>query len=243
MEFCRVSGGDPFSALPFAAAIEMIHTYSLIHDDLPCMDDDDFRRGKPTSHKMFGEAVAVLAGDALLTRAFELISNTDRISHIPAARSLKAIYILSRRAGIMGMIGGQMLDMAGECEKPDLAGLVRLQQLKTGALIEAAALIGCVLGGASEEQIASAAQYAADIGLAFQIRDDMLDVEGDPTLLGKAVGMDASRGKATFPGLVGMDGCQKRIDTLTDSALSALSSFENNEFLKHLTLELARRNT
>jgi len=243
MEFCRASGGNPLDALPFAASIEMIHTYSLIHDDLPCMDNDDFRRGKPTSHKMFGEAIAVLAGDALLTRAFEIIASPDLTAHIPTERVLNSIYTLSSRAGIMGMIGGQMLDMEGEVRKPDLDGLIRLQQLKTGALIEAAVHIGCIIGGASEAQVTSAQQYATDIGLAFQIKDDMLDVEGDAALLGKAVGADLNRGKATFPSLVGMDACRARISTLTESALSSLSIFENNEFLCTLTLELAQRNT
>jgi len=243
MEFCRVSGGDPLESLPFAAAIEMIHTYSLIHDDLPCMDDDDFRRGKPTNHKMFGEAVAVLAGDALLTRAFEIISSHGLSSRIPAQRILNSIHILSNKAGLMGMIGGQMLDMASETQKPDLEGLIRLQRLKTGALIEAAVQIGCILGGASENQIVAAKQYASDIGLAFQIRDDMLDIEGDPDLIGKSIGSDANRGKATFPALVGMASCKEKISLLTESALTALKAFEDRGFLTSLALDLAQRNT
>ena len=241
MEFCRISGGDPRAALPFGAALEMIHTYSLIHDDLPCMDDDDYRRGRLTSHKMFGEAVAVLAGDALLTRAFEVISAPEYTGKAAPERVLKAIQTMSANAGILGMIGGQMLDMEGEKNPPDLEGLVRLQRLKTGALIRSAARMGCLIGGATEEQLAAADEYASAIGLAFQIRDDMLDVEGDPALLGKATGADQAHGKATFPALVGMEACRARVDALTDRAVDALSAFSDPDFLRCLAEELARR--
>lgn len=242
MEFCRISGGDPRAALPFGVALEMIHTYSLIHDDLPCMDDDDYRRGRLTSHKMFGEAVAVLAGDALLTRAFEVISDPEYTGAVAPERVLKAVRTLSANAGILGMIGGQMLDMEGETNPPDLEGLVRLQRLKTGALIRSAARMGCLVGGATEEQLDAADEYASAIGLAFQIRDDMLDVEGDPALLGKATGADQAHGKATFPALVGMEECRARVDALTDRAVGALSAFSDPDFLRSLAEELARRN-
>lgn len=241
LEFCRICGGDPKTALPFAAALEMIHTYSLIHDDLPCMDDDDFRRGKPTSHKQFGEAMAVLAGDALLTRAFEITSEPRYVGGLPVERVLAAINTLAAQAGVMGMIGGQVLDMDGEKNTPDLDGLIRLQSLKTGALIRAAARIGCLIGGGNEVQRKAADEYAAALGLAFQIRDDMLDVEGDAALLGKAVGMDAARDKATFPGLTGMDHCRERIEELTEQAVKAARVFEDSEFLETLAGKLACR--
>ena len=241
LEFCRMCGGRPEDALPFAAALEMIHTYSLIHDDLPCMDDDDLRRGRPTSHKVFGEATAVLAGDALLTRAFEITSHPDLVGHLPADRVLAAIHTLSSRSGVMGMIGGQVLDMAGESDPPDLDGLIRMHGLKTGALICAAARIGCCIGGASEEQFRAAEDYSAALGLAFQIKDDMLDVEGDAALLGKAVGADAAQGKSTFPVLVGMEVCRKWMDELTEQAVHALNAFADHDFLTQLALDMAQR--
>ena len=241
LEFCRLCGGEAEDALPFAAALEMIHTYSLIHDDLPCMDDDDLRRGRPTSHKVFGEATAVLAGDALLTRAFEITSDPARVGKLPADRALSAIHTLAAQAGLMGMIGGQMLDMAGETTPPDLEGLIQMHSLKTGALIRAAARMGCLIGGGSAEQFQAAEDYAAALGLAFQIKDDMLDVEGDAALLGKAVGADAAQGKSTFPALVGMDTCRAWMDELTDRAVSALNVFPDHDFLKQLALELAQR--
>ena len=242
LEFCRLCGGNPADALPFAAALEMIHTYSLIHDDLPCMDDDDFRRGRPTSHKQFGEAMAVLAGDALLTRAFEIVSDPELVGNLPMERVLPAIHTLSSHAGVMGMIGGQVLDMDGETNPPDLDGLIRLQSLKTGALIRAAARIGCLIGGATEAQLKAADEFAAALGLAFQIRDDMLDVEGDAALLGKAVGMDAARDKATFPGLTVMDHCREEVKLLTKTAVNAIQIFDDPEFLETLAGMLAYRN-
>jgi len=242
LEFCRLCGGNPTDALPFAAALEMIHTYSLIHDDLPCMDDDDFRRGLPTSHKKFGEAMAVLAGDALLTRAFEIVSDPRYVGNLSAERVLSAVSTLASHAGVMGMIGGQVLDMEGEKNTPDLDGLIRLQSLKTGALIRAAARIGCLIGEGTEVQLKAADEFAAGLGLAFQIRDDMLDVEGDAALLGKAVGMDAARDKATFPSLTGMENCRKRVKELTDRAVNAIQIFDDPEFLETLAGKLAFRN-
>lgn len=241
LEFCRLCGGEPEDALPFAAALEMVHTYSLIHDDLPCMDDDDLRRGRPTSHKVFGEATAVLAGDALLTRAFELISDPARVGKLPPDRVLSAVNALAAQAGVMGMIGGQMLDLAGETAAPDLDGLIRIHALKTGALIRAAARMGCLVGGGGEEQLRAAEDYAAALGLAFQIKDDMLDVEGDAAQLGKAVGADAVQGKSTFPALVGMDACRTWMERLTDRAVNALERFPDRDFLRQLALELAQR--
>ena len=175
LEFCRVCGGNLEAALPFACALEMIHTYSLIHDDLPCMDNDDFRRGKPTNHKVYGEATAVLAGDGLLNLAFETASDPVNTTLVPAETQVKAICMLSRASGMDGMIGGQILDMQAEETSISLEQLKTLQELKTGALISVAAQLGCLIGGATAEQTQAAATYAACIGLAFQIQDDSLD--------------------------------------------------------------------
>ena len=243
LEFCRLCGGKPEDVLPFAAALEMIHTYSLIHDDLPCMDDDDLRRGKPTSHKMFGEAIAVLAGDALLTRAFEVASSPEYVSQLPVDRVLDAIHTLASKAGVMGMIGGQVLDMEGETNPPDLDGLIRLQNLKTGALIRAAAQLGCIIGGGTAEQKRAANDYASALGLAFQIRDDMLDEISTDEELGKPVGSDCEQGKTTFMTLFGMEGCQNRITELTQIAKDSCVHFEDASFLITLAESMAiRRN-
>lgn len=241
LEFCRVSGGDPVHALPFACALEMIHTYSLIHDDLPCMDDDDLRRGKPTNHKVYGEAMAVLAGDALLTHAFEVAAHPRHLDVLPAQAVLRATHILASQAGTAGMIGGQVLDIQAQQSAPGYDGLVRLQDMKTGALIAAAARMGCVLGGASERQLACAEIYAKRLGLAFQIRDDILDIEGDEAVFGKPIGSDASRGKATFPALLGVDACKTKICELTGQAVAALEGFEDQAFLSELAQRLVAR--
>ena len=177
LETCRMCGGDVNTALPFACAVEMIHTYSLIHDDLPCMDDDDLRRGRPTNHKVYGEATAVLAGDALLTAAFETIA--EHGTALSAERALEASACLGRAAGARGMVGGQALDMAGEGHSLALSEVEELQRLKTGALIAAAAEIGCIVAGGGEQEREAVRRYAQLLGLAFQIRDDMLDVDGD----------------------------------------------------------------
>ena len=241
MEFCRVSGGDPVNALPFACALEMIHTYSLIHDDLPCMDDDDLRRGRPTSHKVYGEATAVLTGDALLTRAFELASGAAMDGQITADAVLAAIHVLAYEAGALGMIGGQMLDLDGENRSLSCEELVRLQDLKTGALMRAAVKMGCILGGANVEQQQAAAAYASCLGLAFQIEDDLLDIEGDERTLGKPIGSDAASGKSTFPALLGMDSCREKIRSLTDEAIKALDAFDDTAFLAALAERLVTR--
>lgn len=237
MEFCRVSGAEPDLALPFACALEMIHTYSLIHDDLPCMDDDELRRGKPTNHVVYGEAVAVLAGDALLTRAFELASSSE----LPASQALQAIHILASQAGACGMIGGQILDMEGEKRSLSYEELVRLQKLKTGALMRAAAQMGCVIGGASEEQRKAADRFADCLGLAFQIQDDLLDIEGDPQILGKPIGSDAASGKCTFPALIGMEACKEKVKSLTEEAVAALTVFDDRIFLQTFAEKLIAR--
>ena len=240
METCRICGGDPESVLPFAGAIEMIHTYSLIHDDLPCMDDDDLRRGRPTNHKVYGEATAVLAGDGLLTAAFEFM--LDPSVTLPAERVLEAAGILARAAGGRGMVGGQVLDMAGEGHSLGLQEVEELQRLKTGALIAAAAEMGCVLAGSTAEQRQAARQYAERIGLAFQIQDDILDVVGDEATLGKPVGSDAKSEKNTFVTLKGLDACRVLVDKLTGEAVEALSCFgPDGEGLCWLAQSLASR--
>ena len=223
LETCHLCGGDLDQVLPFAGAIEMIHTYSLIHDDLPCMDDDDLRRGRPTNHKVYGEATAVLAGDGLLTAAFEWM--LDPSVTLPPQRVLEAAGVLARAAGAQGMVGGQVLDMAGEGHAMGLTEVEELQRLKTGALIRAAAEMGCVLAGGSPDQRKAVCRYAERIGLAFQIQDDILDVVGDETILGKSVGSDAKSEKNTFVTLKGLEECRRLVDQLTEEAVEALSIF------------------
>lgn len=240
LECCRLCGGDVTAALPFAGAIEMIHTYSLIHDDLPCMDDDDLRRGRPTNHKVYGEATAVLAGDALLTAAFEFM--LEPAAAVPPERALEAAGILARAAGGRGMVGGQVLDMSGEGHSLSLNEVEELQRLKTGALISAAAEMGCALAGGSEEQRQSAVRYAQCLGLAFQIQDDILDVVGDEATLGKPVGSDARREKSTFVTLKGVEACRELVDKLTAEAEEALSCFgTEGESLRQMAVSLAGR--
>ncbi|MGN0978960.1 MAG: polyprenyl synthetase family protein [Candidatus Avoscillospira sp.] len=235
LEFCRLCGGDWQKALPFAAAIEMVHTYSLIHDDLPCMDNDDYRRGRLTNHKVFGEAEAVLAGDALLTAAFDTIASAEA----DPAVLVKEVQILASSAGEKGMVGGQVLDMEGEQKKLDEQGIFDIHIRKTGALISAACRMGCAAAKATEEQMEAARTYAEAIGLAFQIRDDMLDVIGDAKKLGKAVHVDGS--KNTFVSLYGLEACAKRIEQENKKALEALSVFPDHAFLTDLTNQLASR--
>lgn len=235
MEFCRAAGGDWQKAVPFGCALEMIHTYSLIHDDLPCMDNDDFRRGRPTNHKVYGEAMAVLAGDALLTAAFETAAAADAAPAVLA----KNVAILAGCAGARGMVGGQVLDLEGENRPLEADYIHQLQQMKTGALLRAACLMGVTTAGGSPEMVQAAAEYADGVGLAFQIRDDILDVIGDAEKLGKATGMDEH--KNTFVRLYGVDRCQKMVEEETDRAVAALSVFPTPEFLRDLAHWLVRR--
>ena len=237
-EFCRMCGRDWQMAAPFAAAVEMIHTYSLIHDDLPCMDNDDFRRGRPTNHKVFGEAMAILAGDALLTDAFTVASTAQ----LPEPADMAfAIAMLSECAGSLGMVGGQVLDIQAEQRECTEEDVLAIQDRKTGALINAACVLGAVAGGASEEQITAAAQFAAGLGLAFQIRDDMLDVIGTAEEMGKGVGTDAA--KNTFVRLYGLEKCEELVQKYTQYAIDALSAFEDTEYLIDLAKELTGRTT
>lgn len=235
LEFCRICGGDWEKSLPFAAAIEMVHTYSLIHDDLPCMDNDDYRRGRLTNHKVFGEAEAVLAGDALLTAAFDTIANADA----PAETVVTVLRILAGAAGEKGMVGGQILDMEGEKTELSAEGVYRIHRLKTGALISAACRMGAAAAGATAAQMEAARIYAESIGLAFQIRDDMLDVIGDAKKLGKATGHDEN--KNTFVALYGLEQCAALIDRENQKAAKALDIFEDKGFLVQLAQDLATR--
>ena len=235
-EFCRLCGEDWKTAAPFAGAIEMIHTYSLIHDDLPCMDNDDYRRGRLTNHKVYGEAMAVLAGDALLTDAFALASTAQLPN--PADMAL-AIGVLSENAGSLGMVGGQVLDILSEERECSEQEVLDIQSRKTGALINAACVLGAIAGGAGEEQINSAAGFAGCLGLAFQIRDDMLDVIGDAGELGKAVGHDA--GKNTFVRLYGLEKCEELVQKYTNEAIDRLRIFDDTDDIISLARTLTAR--
>lgn len=235
LSFCAICGGSQEDALSFAAAVEMVHTYSLIHDDLPCMDDDDLRRGRPTNHKVYGEATAVLAGDALLTAAFRFLTKAKLLP----ARIVQAVRVLSACAGELGMVGGQVLDMQAERRACSETEVRAIQSRKTGALISAACQLGVIAAGGSVRQQEAAADYAAALGLAFQIRDDILDVVGDASTLGKAVGVDGK--KNTFVRLYGVDACREMVHTETEKALAALACFQNTEFLTELAHRLAGR--
>ncbi|MDO5448363.1 MAG: polyprenyl synthetase family protein [Clostridia bacterium] len=239
LEFCKMCGGNISDALPFACALEMIHTYSLVHDDLPAMDNDDYRRGKESCHKKFGEANAILAGDALLTYAFQIASDAGVSDHT----IVKCTRALSNYAGIYGMVGGQTLDLENE-ESTDITveRLEETDKLKTGALIRCACELGCNAAMANNEQFEAAKVYAENLGLAFQIIDDILDVTGDTETLGKEVGSDAQNGKATYVTLLGLDGAKARAEELTNNALKALEVFDNNENLIYFTKQLLARN-
>ncbi|MBE6610977.1 MAG: polyprenyl synthetase family protein [Ruminococcaceae bacterium] len=236
LEFAALSameqGDDPAAAeeaaLPYACAVEMIHTYSLIHDDLPCMDNDDLRRGKPTSHKVFGEANALLAGDALLTMAFGTAAANP---HAPASANAQAAALLSECAGADGMIGGQILDLIGETETYDLPTLETLQAKKTGELIRCASLLGCIAGGGSERMREAAVNYAMGIGRAFQVIDDILDVVGDEAVLGKPIGSDRDSGKTTFVTHMGIESAREYAAKLTQAAKAAVSDLDGAEIL------------
>lgn len=235
-EFCRMCGKDWKKAAPFAAAVEMIHTYSLIHDDLPCMDNDDYRRGRLTNHKVFGESMAVLAGDALLTDAFAMAVRAELEKPEDLAR---AIGVLSENAGSLGMVGGQVLDILSEERVCTEQEVLDIQSRKTGCLINAACVLGAIAGGASEAQIAAAAGFAALLGLAFQIRDDMLDVIGDAAELGKSVGTDAE--KNTFVRLYGIEKCSELVEQYTHKAIEYLRAFEDSSDLAALAESLTIR--
>ena len=225
--FCDAAGGDPVRALSFACAVELVHTYSLIHDDLPCMDDDALRRGKPASHVVFGEGSAVLAGDALLTHAFRLISEAALTGEVPPLAAVRAGGELSRLAGVEGMVGGQFLDLKYENTDPDLDLLYRTDALKTGALIEAACVLGLLAAGAGEEQICEARVFAKNLGLAFQIEDDLIEFEED------GAASDEKNGKATYVKKLGPEKARAAAEDFTKKSVEALAVFgERGETLR-----------
>lgn len=236
LELARLGGIDWHLALPYACALELVHTYSLIHDDLPCMDDDDLRRGKPTCHKAYGETLAVLAGDALQPEAFRLIAEAPCMS---AESRVKAIRVLSHAAGADGMVAGQVIDtLCGVSTQQELTGMYRL---KTGVMISAAAELGCVASGMPATMRQQAIAFADELGLAFQIRDDMLDVIGNADEFGKPIGSDKDEGKVTYVDLLGLDDCGKLVHKLTEQAVSAVSDLDREGFLTALAESLTER--
>lgn len=238
MKFCEAAGGTMEEALDFGCGVEMLHTYSLIHDDLPCMDNDDLRRGKPTNHKVYGETLAVLAGDALQPAAYELI-----LERVPGTRErLACALLLAEASGPDGMVAGQVLDTLHHPSTE--AELAEVHRLKTGCMIRAACVMGCAAADASAEMREAACTYAEKLGLAFQIRDDMLDVMGDQAEFGKPIGSDAEQGKCTYVGILGLEECERRVLSLTEEAKAALEKVEwhgSTAFLRMLADSLAVR--
>lgn len=243
-ETFQLFGGKSKAIEPLMAAIEMIHTYSLVHDDLPAMDNDLLRRGKPTTHAVYGEAMGVLAGDALLNYAFETALSAFEIEDASPDRVVRAIKVLAKKAGVYGMIGGQVVDVESEASQSiSRDKLDFIYELKTGALIEAAMTIGAILAGADDDEIAVIESVASRIGLAFQIQDDILDVVGDQETLGKPIGSDEKNQKATYVTYEGIDKAREDVASLTNQAIEALSSLSNrNYFLEELLKYLVYRN-
>lgn len=237
MEFARLAGMEWEKALPVGCALELVHTYSLIHDDLPCMDDDDLRRGKPTNHKVYGETLAVLAGDALQMEAMRLILTAPGLG---AEQRADCALILARAAGADGMVAGQVLDTLHEPKTE--AELHEVHDLKTGAMIAGACMLGVAAAGGSEALRAAAKEYALALGLAFQIRDDMLDVCGDEATFGKPIGSDREEGKVTYVDLLGLEGCEKKVEECTEQAIAAVRAYDTDGFLAELARSLAHRN-
>ncbi len=240
LEACAAVGGDPHCALPAACAMELIHTYSLIHDDLPCMDNADQRRGQPTSHRVFGEANAVLCGDGLLTLAFEVLA-TQQTKRLPPGVALEATGIIAAAAGGAGMVGGQVLDLEFMAQDVGAKELRRLHRMKTGALLRASVEAGAVIGGATLKQREALRSYGEAVGLAFQIVDDLLDVEGDPALLGKST-QDAAQGKLTFPRVFGVARSRQLAQRAAEQAIAALAPIgDRSETLSELARYLVQR--
>ena len=235
LEFCRLCCGDWKKAAPFAAAIEMIHAYSLIHDDLPAMDNDDYRRGKLTNHKVYGEGMAILAGDALLSDAFSCAAAAE----LPPKDVTFAVQILAQNIGSLGMVGGQVLDILSEERVLTEQEVLDIQSRKTGALINAACALGVIAGGGTEKQMQAACSFAGALGLAFQIRDDMLDVIGTQEEMGKGVGTDAT--KNTFVRLYGLEKCEELVQKYTAAAIEQLQAFDDTEYLIDLAKSLTAR--
>lgn len=240
LEFCRMFDGEDSAALPFACAVEMIHTYSLIHDDLPCMDNDELRRGKPTNHVVFGETTALLAGDSLLTGAFEVAASNSAVG---SDISAKAVAYLANCAGRYGMVGGQIMDLEGEKKKLTLDQLLKLHSLKTGALIGAAAVMGALAAGVdlTDPRMEDVVTYSENVGLAFQIVDDILDQTGSAEELGKNIGVDAEHEKNTFLSFFSVEEAQFYADRLTKEAIDAIRKYPNSETLCSIAEWLATR--
>ena len=237
LEFAHLGGIDWHLALPYACALELVHNYSLIHDDLPCMDDDDLRRGKPTNHKVYGETLAVLAGDAMQPEAFRLILQARGLS---ADNRIEAALLLAKACGADGMVAGQVLDTL--CHVEDEEGLTGLNRLKTGVMISAAAELGCVASNMPAYWRQQAVKYADQLGLAFQIRDDMLDVMGDEAVFGKPIGSDKDEGKITYVNLKGLDGCAQEVEKCTVAAKESIRDIPDHDFLWELADRMVGRN-
>ena len=239
IEFAKVCGGDEKSALEFGCAVEMVHTYSLIHDDLPCMDNDDMRRGKPSCHMAYGEDNALLAGDALLTEAFGVLTISR---NIPSENIIRAVSYLSSFAGINGMVGGQVLDLQFEETKPTVDEILKMYSLKTCGLIKVACVLGCLTANDyNEEKINAAIDYAENLGIAFQIQDDILDIEGDSAFLGKPVGSDEKNDKSTLVKYFGLEKSKALVKEYTDKAIYALETFDETDVLKEIAYMLVNR--
>ena len=226
--------------IPFACGIEMIHAYSLIHDDLPCMDDDDFRRGKPTNHRVFGEAIALLAGDGLLTEAFSLMSRKHK--KLSPTKALLSIQEIAKAAGISGMVGGQVVDFQSQGKKVDKKTIEYIHNSKTGALILASVRVGAIIGEGDKKALDALTKYGKAIGLCFQVMDDILDIEGDQEILGKDIGSDIEKEKATYPAVFGMESSKDKVKELLDEAITALDSFDKNaEPLREIARFIVKR--
>lgn len=236
-------GGSEADTLPVACALELIHTYSLIHDDLPVMDDDDLRRGKPTNHKVFGEAAALLAGDGLLTEAFNMMTRTELAERISPSILLKVIGLIARASGYRGMIAGQLVDIQSEGKSTHCSLVEFIHSHKTGALITASVTSGAILGGGNDSQVQAITDYGEMIGLAFQISDDILDIEGDSHFMGKRVGADRQRGKATYPAAIGLGRSKKIRAELVEAAIKSLDIFDRGaDPLRQIARYIAERN-
>ncbi|MBQ5743063.1 MAG: polyprenyl synthetase family protein [Clostridia bacterium] len=241
LAFCELCGGTVSSALPSAAAVEMVHTYSLIHDDLPCMDNDTLRRGRPTNHVVYGEYVALLAGSGLYDQAIETILHFGEKCGLSSQNILDSVKVLCSASGLDGILTGQVLDMKNSDQTVDRAYLERVNDLKTASMLSAACVLGCIAAGADPSVCSLADAYGRAVGQAFQIRDDILDVISTPETLGKTPGKDSGENKTTFVDLLGMDGAQKEVQRLTDLALSLLDKFPNSAFLRELTIRMCGR--
>ena len=241
IEFCLLCGGKEEAALPAACSIEMMHTFSLIHDHLPCMDNDDVRRGRPSCHRAFDEATALLAGDALEMYPFEILADSVKCG-VSAENTLKMVKLLAEYAGHKGMIGGQQIDTQFEGCRLEDSELLNMYCLKTSRMLQAAACMGCLSAGADGETVKKAYEYGEKLGLAFQIIDDILDICGDSETLGKPVGSDEENNKKTYAGSVGVDKAKKKAEELTEDALKILKHFDKSDFLQKFTTELLNRN-